>query len=76
MASSFWPSRSSAKRVVAKGAVSDEASWYGEDRPECGGVGTNEEAESSPRAARETRCLWKWYFVYGYELMEEHTFGS
>jgi len=63
MASSFWPSRSSAKREPAKAAVSDEAlrcPGYGDERPEWGGVGANEELESSPRAARDTRCLWKW----------------
>ena len=44
MASSFWPSRSSAKRVPANGlpSVADEGPWYpgyGDERPECGGVG-------------------------------------
>ncbi len=60
MASSFWPSRSSAKRVLVKAAVSDDASWcpgYGDDRPDWGGVSANDEPESSPRAARDTRCL-------------------
>src|SRR6266404_1479680 len=46
MASSFWPSRSSAKRVAANDVpsiVADEALWYpwcGDERPEWGGVGT------------------------------------
>lgn len=42
IASSFWPSRSSAKRVPAKGALSDGAllyPGYGDERPEWGGVG-------------------------------------
>jgi hypothetical protein len=63
MASSFWLSRSSAKRAPAKAAVSDEAlerPGYGDERPEWGGVGANDESVSSPRAARDTRCLWRW----------------
>ena len=44
IASSFWPSRSSAKRVAANGVPSavDEGLWcpgYGDERPEWGGVG-------------------------------------
>jgi hypothetical protein len=42
IASSFWPSRSSTKRAPAKAAVSDGESCcpgYGDERPECGGVG-------------------------------------
>jgi len=71
MASSFWPSRSSAKRAPETAAASDEALWrpgYGDERPEWGGVGTNEGSVSSPRAARDTRCL-RWgngkRFVFG-----------
>lgn len=60
--------------------MSDGApSWcpgYGDDRPECGGVGANDEPESRPRAARDTRCLWKLYFVSRSVLMDELTFGS
>ena len=45
IASSFWPSRSSAKRVPANcvpSVVDEEGSWYpgyGDERPEWGGVG-------------------------------------
>lgn len=46
--------------MLAKAVVSDEVfKWlgYGDERPECGGVGTYEEPVSSPRAARDIRCL-------------------